>query len=257
MNTPKPKPCVVGNWKMQGNRQSVTALLDALMVGLKGLEPIDIAVCPPSLYIPLVAEKIKGSPIGLGAQNIYPANEGAYTGEISPTMLRDFGCQYVIIGHSERRQLLGESNAFIAKKFKAAYDAGLIPILCLGETLKEREAGKTFQVIEEQLSAVVLESSVACFKNALIAYEPVWAIGTGVSATPEMAEEVHAFIRKLVSKRDESVGTMLRILYGGSLKVDNAAALFACENVDGGLIGGASLVAKDFLTICQFAKGRC
>jgi triosephosphate isomerase len=224
---------VAGNWKMHGSRAANRALVDAILRGLpKGTQS---AVCPPFPYLAEVAEQLRGSPVGLGAQNVSEHAQGAYTGEVSAAMLKELGCRYAIVGHSERRQVYGETDAQVAAKFAAARVAGLTPILCVGETLAEREAGKTEEVVARQLGAVA-------FKDGVLAYEPVWAIGTGKNATPEQAQAVHAFLRRKVPQDTT-------ILYGGSVKAQNAAALFAMPDVDGGLIGGASLVAEDFLAI--------
>src|SRR5688572_13744057 len=231
---------VAGNWKMHGSRASVQALLDSLLQGIPKDAKAGCAVCAPFPYLALVAERLRGSAIAWGAQNASEHAEGAYTGEVSAAMLKEFACRYVIVGHSERRQLYGEGDALVAAKFAAAQGAGLTPILCVGETLAEREAGRTQEVVGRQLEAV------RC-SNAVLAYEPVWAIGTGRTATPEQAQQVHAFLRGKVA-----AGTP--ILYGGSVKPQNAAAIFAMPDVDGGLIGGASLVAKDFLDIVRAAR---
>ena len=235
---------VAGNWKMHGSRASNAALLEALAAGLGRESGVDIAVCPPFPYLAQVAERLAGTPIAWGAQNSSEHAQGACTGEVSVTMIKEFGCRYVIVGHSERRQLFGESDATVAAKFGAVQAAGLVPILCVGETLAEREAGKTEQVVARQFDAV---TDSFPFGNAVLAYEPVWAIGTGRNATPEQAQAVHSFLRKRI--RNES-----RILYGGSVKAQNAAAIFAMPDVDGGLIGGASLVAKEFIDIVRAAK---
>ena len=227
---------VAGNWKMHGSRASIAALLDALV----SENPGSCAVCAPFPYLAQVAERLRGSAVAWGAQNVSEHAQGAYTGEVSAAMLAEFGCRYVIVGHSERRQLYGEGDALVAAKFAAVRSAGKTPILCVGETLQERDAGKTEAVVGRQLGAVD-------FENAILAYEPVWAIGTGRNATPEQAQAVHAFLRKKVPS-----GTP--ILYGGSVKPQNAAAILAMPDVDGGLIGGASLVAKDFLDIVKAAK---
>jgi triosephosphate isomerase (TIM) len=228
---------VAGNWKMHGSRASVQALLDSLLQGIPKDAKAGCAVCAPFPYLALVAERLRGSPIAWGAQNASEHEQGAYTGEVSAAMLAEFGCRYVLVGHSERRQLYGESDAQAAAKFAAVKKAGMIPILCVGETLEERDAGQTEAVVARQLGAVE-------FKDAVLAYEPVWAIGTGRNATPEQAQAVHAFLRRKVSSDTP-------ILYGGSVKPQNAAAIFAMPDVDGGLIGGASLVAKDFLAIVE------
>jgi|SRR5688572_8222349 triosephosphate isomerase len=228
---------VAGNWKMHGSRASVEALLDSLLQGLPKDAKVGCAVCAPFPYLALVAERLRGSPIAWGAQNVSEHAQGAYTGEVSAAMLAEFGCRYVLVGHSERRQLYGESDAQAAAKFAAVKKAGMTPILCVGETLEERDAGQTEAVVARQLGAVE-------FKDAVLAYEPVWAIGTGRNATPEQAQAVHAFLRRKVTSDTP-------ILYGGSVKPQNAAAIFAMPDVDGGLIGGASLVAKDFLAIVE------
>jgi triosephosphate isomerase (TIM) len=233
------KPLVAGNWKMHGNRASNRALLEAVLAGLPGLEAVECAVCVPFPYLGEVAGALAKTPLALGAQNLNEHAQGAYTGEVSASMLAEFGCRYVLVGHSERRQIYGETDDVVAKKFAAAASKGLTPVLCVGETLGEREAGRTEEVVARQLGAVK-------FEKAVLAYEPVWAIGTGRTATPEQAQAVHAFLRARVPS-----GT--RILYGGSVKKDNAASLFAMPDVDGGLIGGASLVAEDFLAIVQAA----
>src|SRR5438874_4356035 len=227
---------VAGNWKMHGSRSANRALLDAILKGLaKG--GAQCAVCPPFPYLSEVGERLRGTAVGLGAQNVSEHAQGAYTGEVSAAMLAEFGCRYVIVGHSERRQLYGETDAQVAAKFAAARKAGLTPILCVGETLAERDGGRTTQVVARQLGAVA-------FSGGVLAYEPVWAIGTGRNATPEQAQEVHAFLRE---RLPEEMRRSTPILYGGSVKSQNAAAIFAMPDVDGGLIGGASLVAADFL----------
>jgi triosephosphate isomerase len=232
----KPSRLVAGNWKMHGSRASIAALLDALV----DENPSGCAVCAPFPYLAQVAERLRGSRIVWGAQNVSEHAQGAYTGEVSAAMLSEFGCRYVIVGHSERRQLFGESDRQVAAKFAAVRGAGMTPILCVGETLEERDAGKTEAVVARQLDAVD-------FEDGVLAYEPVWAIGTGRNATPEQAQAVHAFLRKRVPAQTP-------ILYGGSVKPQNAAQIFAMPDVDGGLIGGASLVAKDFLDIVKAAK---
>jgi triosephosphate isomerase (TIM) len=237
---------VAGNWKMHGSRASIAALLDALVKE----KPSGCAVCVPFPYLEQVGQRLRGSPIAWGAQNVSEHAQGAYTGEISAAMLAEFGCRYVIVGHSERRQLYCETDAQAAAKFAAVKKAGMTPILCVGETLQERDAGQTEAVVGRQLSAVSEKHS---FEKAVLAYEPVWAIGTGRNATPEQAQAVHAFLRK---KLQEQVPRQAQtpILYGGSVKPQNAAAIFAMPDVDGGLIGGASLVAKDFLDIVKAAS---
>ena len=248
------RPLVAGNWKMNGSRERVRALVDGIQAGIGSVERAEVAVCPPFVYVPQVAELLAGSPIALGAQNVCDhAEEGAYTGEIAGSMLAELGCRYVIVGHSERRNLYGESDALVARRFAAARKAGLVPILCVGELLEERERGVTEAVVARQLDAVLELEGVEAFREAVIAYEPVWAIGTGHTATPEQAQEVHAFIRARLAERDAGVAEVARILYGGSVKGSNAADLFAQPDIDGGLIGGASLKADEFLTICRAA----
>ena len=238
-------PLVAGNWKMHGNRASNRALLDALLVGIGALEGVECAVCVPFPYLGEVAGRLANTKLAWGAQNLSEHAQGAHTGEVSAAMLKEFGCRYVIVGHSERRQLYGETDAAAAAKFTAVLAQGMTPILCLGETLAEREAGRTEEVVGRQLEAVLLSNKN--FKDAVVAYEPVWAIGTGRTATPEQAQEVHAFLRKKLTPDT-------RLLYGGSVKKDNAAALFAMVDIDGGLIGGASLVAEDFIAIVRAAQ---
>ena len=232
-------PLVAGNWKMHGSRASIAALLDVLVEN----NPSGCAVCVPFPYLGQVTERLRGSPIAWGAQNVSEHVQGAYTGEVSAAMLAEFGCRYVIVGHSERRQLYGETDAQAAAKFAAVKAAGMTPILCVGETLQQRDAGKTEEVVGRQLEKVLEKNSV---EKSVLAYEPVWAIGTGRNATPEQAQAVHAFLRSKVPADTP-------ILYGGSVKPQNAAAIFAMPDVDGGLIGGASLVAKDFLDIVKAA----
>ena len=246
------RPLVAANWKMNGSRESVTALLQGFRQGLPA-DGVDVLVCAPSIYIPLAADKLAGSAIALGAQTVSEHAHGAYTGEISADMLKDYGCRYVIIGHSERRHIFGETNEVVANKFRYAREQGLDVILCLGERLEEREAGMTEQVLSEQLEAVIAGAGIAAFDGAVIAYEPVWAIGTGLTATPEQAQAAHSFIRLQVARHDDRIADEIRILYGGSVKADNAAGLFAMADVDGGLIGGASLKIDDFLAICRAA----
>ena len=239
----KRTPLVAGNWKMNGSRASNQALLDAVLAGLAKSKGIEAAVCVPFPYLSQAAERLKGTSLAWGAQNVSEHAAGAYTGEISAAMLVEFGCRYVLVGHSERRQIYGETDSQVAAKFAAAQKAGLVPILCVGETLEERDSGRTEQVVGRQLDEVLAQSK---FGNAVLAYEPVWAIGTGRNATPEQAQAVHEFLRR-------KTGGETRILYGGSVKPQNAAAIFAKQDVDGGLIGGASLVAEDFLGIARAA----
>jgi len=247
---------VAGNWKMHGSLAANQALLGGLKARLRASEGVGYAVCAPFPYLNQVATALEGSPIAWGAQNVSEHDVGAYTGEVSGAMLREFGCRYVIVGHSERRGLYGESDAQVAAKFMAAQRAGLTPILCVGETLEQRERGDTDAVVSRQLDAVLDAAGVAAMANAAIAYEPVWAIGTGKTATPSQAQGVHELVRALVAKRDKELAAGLPILYGGSVKPGNAKELFAMADVDGGLIGGASLVADDFVAICEAASQR-
>jgi triosephosphate isomerase len=248
------RPFVAGNWKMNASRAVSAALLASLKRELSGREKAEVAVCPPYLYIPLAAETLAGSAIVWGGQNLDTHAAGAYTGEVSGAMLKDYGCSCVIVGHSERRALYGESDALVAEKFAAAQAAGLVPILCVGETLAEREAGRTEAVVSRQLDAVLAQSGVASLANAVLAYEPVWAIGTGKTATAQQAQDVHAFIRSKLAALNAAVAQGLRILYGGSVKGANAKELFSQPDVDGGLIGGASLQAEEFLAIVRAAN---
>lgn len=244
------RPFVAGNWKMHGSRAENEQLLDGLLHGLPGQTAADIAVCPPFVYLWEVSRMLKSSAVALGAQSVCAEPAGAFTGEVSASMLRDVGCTYVIVGHSERRSIYREDDALVARKFVAAQSQGLIPILCVGETLEERERGQTTSVVSRQLNAVLDVAGVAAFANAVVAYEPVWAIGTGKTATPEQAQEVHGHIRAEVARLDATIADGLRILYGGSVKAANAREIFAMPDVDGGLIGGASLKADEFLKIC-------
>jgi len=243
------RPLVVGNWKMNGTRASALQLTQDLIQGLPADAKADVGICPPTIFIPEVAEALKGKSIRLGAQNVANQDAGAFTGEISAPMLKEFGVSLALVGHSERRAIYGESDNLIAVRYAKAIEHGITPILCVGETLEERESNKTFSVIDEQLVAILSLSGVESLKQAVIAYEPVWAIGTGLTASPEQAQEVHAYIRSKIASLDASVAEGLQILYGGSVKADNAAALFSLPDVDGGLIGGAALDAKSFLSI--------
>jgi triosephosphate isomerase len=248
------KPLIAGNWKMNGSLGESRGLVEALRSGVSVGAPATMLLCPPYVYISAVQAWLQGSPIALGAQDVADKpGTGAYTGEVAGQMLRDVGCTYVIVGHSERRALYGDTDAIVAAKFKAAQAAGLVPIVCVGETLEQREAGQTRSVIERQVVAVVDSAGVHAFAKAVVAYEPVWAIGTGRTASPEQAQEVHAFIRGMIAARDATIASDLSILYGGSVKGANARSLFAMADIDGGLIGGASLVAAEFLEIFRAA----
>ncbi len=242
---------VAGNWKMHGELAQNNELLSALRSGMAGLAQVDCAVCVPFPYLAQTQQALSGSTVKWGAQDVHQLDKGAYTGEVSASMLRDFACAYVIVGHSERRAIYGESSRLVAEKFVAAQQAGLTPILCVGETLEQRESGVTEAVVAEQLDAVIQLAGVQALKNSVVAYEPVWAIGTGKTATSAQAQAVHAFIRQRVASQDGQIASGLCILYGGSVKANNAAELFAMSDIDGGLIGGASLVADEFLAICS------
>lgn len=247
------RPLVAGNWKLNGSFARIEALLEGMQHGLGGMAHAEVVVCPPFVYLEFTRTR-RPETIALGAQDVCEEDAGAYTGEVSAPMLKEFDCRYVIVGHSERRALYGEDDARVARKFAAAQRGGIIPILCVGERLEEREAGVTEQVVARQLDAVIELQGVAAFSHAVIAYEPVWAIGTGKTATPEQAQAVHAFIRQRIASQDRSVAEGLRILYGGSVNGANAADLLAQPDINGGLIGGASLKADEFLTICKAAR---
>jgi triosephosphate isomerase len=243
---------VAGNWKLHGDRQFAHALLDALVAGNAGAT-VEQVILPPMPYLAELVERYGSGPLQFGAQDISANEKGAFTGEVSAAMLRDVGARYGLVGHSERRQYHGETSELVARKFLAAKTAGLVPVLCIGESLKEREDDQTWWRLEQQLGPVFELGGEQAFEGAIVAYEPVWAIGTGRTASPEQAQEVHAFIRSEIAGRDARIADSLPILYGGSVKADNAAALFAQPDVDGGLIGGASLVAADFLAIVAAA----
>lgn len=242
---------VVGNWKMHGSLSQNASLLSALKSGVASLSGVDMAVCAPFPYLAQLKQELAASAIKWGAQDVHQLEKGAFTGEVSAAMLVDFGATYVIVGHSERRSIYGESSRLVAEKFVAAQQAGLIPILCVGETLEQRESGATEAVVAEQLDAVIALAGVQALRKAIVAYEPVWAIGTGKTATPEQAQAVHAFIRQRVAAHDAQIAQGLVILYGGSVKAANAAELFAMADIDGGLIGGAALIAEEFIAICR------
>lgn len=240
---------VAGNWKMHGSLADNLALLNAIRAGLAGMKA-EAAVCVPYPYLAQTQSCLAGSPIAWGAQDVSEHSHGAYTGEVSAAMLKEFGCRFVLVGHSERRTFYGDTDALVAAKFAAAQKNGLIPILCVGETLAEREADITAQVVERQLNAVLDRCGAQAIADAIVAYEPVWAIGTGKTATPAQAQQVHAVIRSRIAAADSAVAEGTRILYGGSVKASNAKELFSQPDIDGGLIGGASLVAAEFLAIC-------
>jgi len=243
------KILVAGNWKMHGSKTMARNLLEGLLAGSSADGKADLVVFPSFPYLSLTESILSGSHIHWGGQTLSPNAQGAHTGETSGDMLKDMGCHYVLVGHSERRSIYGESDADVAVRFKAALDARLHPVLCLGETLQERELGQTESVVERQLDAVIGCVGMDSFRRAAIAYEPVWAIGTGLTATPAQAQAVHAFIRDKLTSLDVIIAGQLRILYGGSVKGSNAAELFAQSDIDGGLVGGASLTAEDFLAI--------
>ncbi len=245
------KKLIAGNWKMHGSRSQARLLVEAIQHGAKNLSAVDIAVFPSFVHLQAVEMLLAQSHIAWGAQNLYLGSAGAFTGEVSGPMLMEYGCRYVLVGHSERRAIFHEGLDLVAAKFTAAQQAGLEPILCVGETLAEREKGETENIIQQQLASVVESASIDAFRRAVIAYEPVWAIGTGLTATPEQAQQVHAFIRQQLAQYDVQVAESTRILYGGSVKADNAQGLFAMPDIDGGLVGGASLDAQSFLAICQ------
>ncbi|MDY0136778.1 MAG: triose-phosphate isomerase [Thiomicrospira sp.] len=252
------KPFVAGNWKMHGDKAMIQGLLTELVEQQSRFQSVDVAVCPPSIYIAQVQAMLDGTKIEVGGQNIANVSgQGAYTGELSAQMFVDNGCKYIIVGHSERRTLYGETDSVVAEKVAIALAQGLVPILCVGETFSEREEGITELVVERQIQAVLEVVGVSAFTSIVIAYEPVWAIGTGLTATPEQAQAVHAYIRGLIARNDPKIGSELIIQYGGSVKPDNAKALFSQADIDGGLIGGASLSAKDFVAICELAGESC
>jgi triosephosphate isomerase len=244
---------VVGNWKMHGDRAGNERLIKGLLGKAGQFGSAEVAVCVPYPYLAQVASMLSATPLLWGAQNLSEHAAGAYTGEVSAAMLAEFGCRYVIVGHSERRALYGDTDAVVAAKFMAAQAVGMKPILCLGETLAERDAGVTLDVVGGQLDAVLAVAGVGALARAVVAYEPVWAIGTGRTASPGQAQEVHAAIRGRVAAQDGDIAGALQLLYGGSVKAPNAAELFACADIDGGLVGGASLVVDEFVSICESA----
>lgn len=246
------QPLIAGNWKLNGTRKSVVELASAISDGAASL-PVEVLVCPVSVHLADVLAVVGNSPVHLGAQNCSEAESGAFTGEVSADMLQEFGCEYVILGHSERRALFHETSEQVAVKCLAVQKADMTPVLCVGETLEEREAGQVESVIAAQLDAVLEAGGIEIFRQMVVAYEPVWAIGTGKTASPDEAQAVHALIRQKISSLDADIGNELRILYGGSVKADNAASLFGQADIDGGLIGGAALDATSFLAICEAA----
>jgi triosephosphate isomerase len=250
------KPLIAGNWKMNGSLAASRRLVETLAAGIKHTAA-EMLICPPFVYVGGARQWIGDAPISLGAQDLAAVEgSGAYTGEVSGSMLREFGCRYVIVGHSERRSLYGESDAVVVDKFRAAQASGLIPILCVGENLDQRERGETDSIVTTQVAAVIGKLGIQVFANAVVAYEPIWAIGTGRTASPGQAQEVHARIRALIANHDAIIAASLRILYGGSVKGSNAADLLSQQDIDGGLVGGASLDAADFLAIFGAAAGQ-
>jgi len=250
------KPLVAGNWKLNGTRASNEQLIKGILAGAGGLDNCDVMVCPPFVYLAEVGLAIAGSNVLLAAQDLSAESIGAFTGEISATMLREVGCSHAIIGHSERRALFGDTDSVVAGKFVAAHAQGIQPVVCVGESLEERESGVTMDVVTRQITTIIQAGGVELFSSSIVAYEPVWAIGTGLTATPQQAQDVHAHIRAIVAAADANIAGGLRILYGGSVKGSNASDLFTMEDIDGGLIGGASLDAAEFVTICNAAAGR-
>lgn len=248
------RPLVVGNWKMRGSSHVIHELLNAMRPEADRISDVDMCVCAPFVYLAQCARQLEGSRLNLGAQNVADHEPGDYTGEVSASMLSEFGCRYVIVGHSERRHHYGESSALVASRFASALKHGIVPVLCLGESLRERKSGSTCNVVNEQLDAVLDLCGVASLERAVLAYEPVWAIGTGHTASAEQAQAVHAHIRQRVRRLSAEVATNLRILYGGSVKPDNAHDLIAMPDIDGGLVGGASLDAAAFIAVCNAAK---
>ncbi len=250
------RPMVAGNWKMHGSRSANRVLLRDLEQRLKPDWPIDVVVFPPYVYLSDAERLLEGGQIHLGAQDVCAESGGAFTGQVSASMLKDVGCRYVIVGHSERRRLYHEDDAVVARKFGAALQLGLTPVLCVGETLQEHEAHQTESVVARQLEAVTAMHGAASFAHAIVAYEPLWAIGTGHTASPQQAQAVHAFLRLRIAAQDAKIARLARILYGGSVKGGNAAELFSMPDVDGGLVGGASLSAEEFQQICAAAAQR-
>jgi triosephosphate isomerase (TIM) len=250
------RPVVAGNWKMHGSRSANQTLLTELERSLKPEWPIDVVVCPPFVYLSDAVRLLDGVQIAVGAQDVCAEASGAFTGQVSASMLKDVGCRYVIVGHSERRRLYHEDDVLVARKFAAVLQRGLTPVLCVGETLEEHEAHQAEAVVGRQIDAVIAMNGIASFAGAILAYEPVWAIGTGRTASPQQAQGIHAHLRSRIAAQDANIGGRLRILYGGSVKGGNAAELFAMPDVDGGLVGGASLSAEEFQQICAAAALR-
>ncbi len=250
------RPIVAGNWKMHGTRADNARLIEELLAGHPGRAGAECLVFPPFVYLQEVGRLLRDSPIGIGAQSVCAEAQGAFTGEVAAGMLKDVGCSHVLVGHSERRWLYHEDDQLVARKFAAAQAKSLVPILCVGEHLEERESGRTEQVVARQLDVVLDLCGVGALESAIVAYEPIWAIGTGRTATPQQAQAVHAFIRERIGERDAKIAEATRVLYGGSVKASNAAELFAQPDVDGGLVGGASLNAEEFLAILAACGSR-
>jgi triosephosphate isomerase len=246
------RPIFAANWKMHKNRSDAAAYVRELLPRVVGVDGVDIVLAPPFTALDAVAAALAGSAVALAAQNVHPAASGAFTGEVAPGMLADLGCRFGIVGHSERRALFGETDAFVASKAAALLDAGLRPIVCIGETLEQRDAGQTFDVLRAQIAGSLAGLPVDCARDLVLAYEPVWAIGTGRSATPEMAQEAHAFVRERLVAEIGETGAGIQIQYGGSVKPENAAALMAQPDIDGALVGGAGLEAESFSKIIRF-----
>lgn len=242
---------VIGNWKMNGDQQTNETLLKDLLAGMTNGGDLEVAICPPFPYLASIATQLQGRTVGLGAQNLSPATHGAFTGEVSASMLRDIGCRYVLVGHSERRALFGETDDVVAQKFAAAIAQELVPVLCVGETMDERRAGITTSVMTKQITTVIKHVGIENLARGVVAYEPVWAIGTGETASPDQAQAVHRHLREVIGAFDERIARNLQIIYGGSLKPDNAQALFTQPDIDGGLVGGASLDSASFIAICD------
>ncbi len=251
---PSRRPLIAGNWKMFHGGRSSVELASGVVAFARELPSVDVVVAPPFTALAAIAETLDGSKVGLAAQNLYPKDTGAFTGEISAPFLKECGCAWAIVGHSERRQVFGETDAFVAEKTAAALASDLVPIVCVGETLAQREAGETLRIVKAQVDAV-LDVIARASTAVAVAYEPVWAIGTGKTAGPAEAEEVHAAIRSWLERKDPALAARTRILYGGSVKADNAASLLACPNVDGALVGGASLDPGSFGAIARATKG--
>lgn len=249
------RPLVCGNWKLHGSLEGAAGLIDAVLAGTADVAAIDLAICPAFVHIPLACERAAGSHLMVGAQDVSDRDEGAFTGEVAAPMLAELGAGFAIVGHSERRARHGETDAGVAAKFAAARGAGLIPVLCVGESLEQRDAGRALEVVAAQLDAVLGHTGVDGFGEGVIAYEPIWAIGTGRTATPEDAQEVHALLRERLAAHDAQLAERTRIVYGGSVKAANAARLMAMDDIDGGLVGGASLDADEFINIARAAAG--